>query len=234
VGILLWLGWHCLLRPGELADLLSNDIHLDLGGGETASYRNTGVTVIRKPKTRKVAARRQHVLIEDPALMWILRIFLGLLGPFERLWPFHQATFSKRLESILIFLECKGAFPAAGLRAGGATHFFLTFRNVQYLRLRGRWVVMKSLEHYIQECLSFLNEMKLTPGARVKIAQMSSALQPVIIDWAYRAMAHSKLPPAMPAIAIAHRETKQDTARRGRRSSMRKPSTKRGQSAPAS
>ena len=150
VGALVWLGFHCILRPGELCELRKTDLRLDLGGGSTASYRGVGVCVINKPKTRKTAARRQHVLIEDKALMWFLSLFLGLLRPLEKIWPFSPATFSKRLERILEFLKCVGAFPAAGLRAGGATHHFLTFRDVQLLRLRGRWVVLKSLEHYVR------------------------------------------------------------------------------------
>ena len=135
---------------------------------------------MNKPKTRKTAARRQHVLIEDKALMWFLSLVLGLLSPLEKIWPSSPAPFSERLERILEFLECAGAFPAAGLRAGGATHHFLTFRDVQLLRLRGRWVVLKSLEHYVQECWCFLNEMKLTEEAKVMIKQFSSWLPAVV------------------------------------------------------
>jgi hypothetical protein len=208
---------------------------MDLGGGQTASYRGTGVCVIRKPKTRKVAARRQHVLIEDPALMWALSILLGLLGSFERLWPFHQATFSKRLDSVLTFLGCKGAFPAAGLRAGGATHFFLSFRNIGYLRLRGRWAVMKSLEHYVQECMAFLNETKLSAAARDKIQQMSAAMRPLLIDWGRRALAAQKGPvPARLMIRLPPQEEEEKkTTRRGRRSRSQNTAKRRGRSAPA-
>ena len=136
--------------------------------------------VINKPKTRKTAARRQHVLIEDRALMWFLGLFLSLLSPLEKIWPFSPATFSKRLEAVLKFLKCVGAFPAAGLRAGGATHHFLTFKNVGYLRLRGRWVVLKSLVHYVLECMSFLNEMRLTEEAKKLIGQFAAWVPAVI------------------------------------------------------
>ena len=112
--------------------------------------------------------------------MWFLSLFLGLLSPLEKIWPFSQATFSKRLEKVLAFLKCVGAFPAAGLRAGGATHHFLTFKDVQLLRLRGRWVVLKSLEHYVQECMSFLNELKLTEESKVAIRQFSAWLPAVV------------------------------------------------------
>ena len=54
------------------------------------------------------------MLIEDKALMWFLGLYLTLISPLEKIWPFSQATFSKRLESILKFLTCVGAFPAAG------------------------------------------------------------------------------------------------------------------------
>ena len=160
------------------------------------------------------------MLIEDKALMWFLGLYLTLISPLEKIWPFSQATFSKRLESILKFLKCAGAFPAAGLRAGGATHHFLTFRNVGYLRLRGRWVVLKSLEHYVQECMSFLNEMRLTEDAKKLIEQFSAWL-PAVIRAKGRSLAGfaRQVPKPMPlaGLPVDEKPQKRPATGRGRR-----------------
>ena len=44
--------------------------------------------------------------------------------------------------------------------------------------MRGRWVVLKSLGHYVQECMSFLNEMRLTEEAKKLLAANLAAAIP--------------------------------------------------------
>ncbi len=109
--------------------------------------------MILKPKTRKIGARRQHVMIEDRLLLRALKCFLRTLSARERIWPFSLATFGRRLERILEALGCPGAFTPGGLRAGGATHFWMIYRDQGSVRLRGRWMSVRSLEHYLQECI---------------------------------------------------------------------------------
>ena len=118
--------------------------------------RSKRKSVVRKPKTRKVGPRRQHVLIKDRLLLRVLRAFLSFLLPGEKVWPFELATFGRRLERILKTLGAVGAFTPGGLRAGGATHYWMVFRNQGLVSLRGRWLATRSLEHYLQECASFL------------------------------------------------------------------------------
>ena len=69
-------------------------------------FRRLGVLILQKPKTRKVGARKQHVLIEEAPLLTVLALFLSLLEAGEALWPFTQATFANRLAAVLDFLGC--------------------------------------------------------------------------------------------------------------------------------
>ena len=50
----------------------------------------------------------------------------------------------------------------ASLRAGGATHKFTTGQlDLGQLKFRGRWTVMSTLEHYVQECSATLVMLRL-------------------------------------------------------------------------
>ena len=80
-------------------------------------------------------------------------------------------------------------------------HHFLCFRNVGYLRLRGRWVIQKSLEHYVQECMAFLNELRLSQQARGLVKSFGEALQPLVLDWVRRARSAQR-----PSLQTGHEE----------------------------
>lgn len=67
---------------------------------------------------------------------------LGLLCPFS------SAALNRRLRALIgrSAPACRG-FKAGGLRAGGATHSLRAGRSVEWLRQRGRWRVLQSLDH---------------------------------------------------------------------------------------
>ena len=137
-ALCMWLGFVCLLRPGEICGLKKEDIRFYTGQFRALGFRRIGVVVIHKPKTRKVGARKQHVRIEEAPLLKVLALFLARLALGELLWPFSQAPMANRLAAVLAFLGCPEFFPLAGLRAGGATHMWTMFRRFELLRLKGR------------------------------------------------------------------------------------------------
>ena len=56
-----------------------------------------------------------------------------------------------------------------------ATHHWVTFRNFGWLRLKGRWLVARSLEHYVQECTTFLHATRLSRNCREKVEIFANA-----------------------------------------------------------
>ena len=55
---------------------------------------------------------------------------------------------------------------------------------IDRLKFKGRWRSLASLEHYIQECLTFLGERKLRGEVRARIALLSQGVQVFWRRWA--------------------------------------------------
>ena len=69
MGLTIRLAFHCLLRPGEAVALRKKDIRFTRSWGSRA---RVAVIIILEPKTRRRAARTQHVLAEEPVLVRVL------------------------------------------------------------------------------------------------------------------------------------------------------------------
>ena len=48
------------------------------------------------------------------------------------------------------------SFTPGGLRAGGTTHMFIFGTEVARLRMLGRWKIMETFDHYVQEAAAAL------------------------------------------------------------------------------
>jgi hypothetical protein len=158
VALVVLLAFHLLLRPAEALGLRWRDIHL-WSELEARRYGCTfGLVAIRQPKTRRMVghAPHQHVLIEDAGLADLLTWILSCV-PLHKQWgKVYQgrsmATFSTSFKRAAASLGAGELHVTpAGLRGGGATDHFLTNRDVDGLRRRGRWTNAKTLERYVQE-----------------------------------------------------------------------------------
>ena len=145
------LGFHGMLRPGELLNLCASDFVLPIQGLSQvwALYLR-----IRHPKMRRISARREHVRIDDPIIIKFAQDFLvgwlaeqplfcsGKAGIFARYW-FHLCSFFG-----ISLASGPGLTPAA-LRAGGATYFYRLTDSAEWVRYRGRWASQRMLEIYL-------------------------------------------------------------------------------------
>ena len=171
MGLTIWLAFHCLLRPGEAIALRKKDIRFTRTWGSRA---RVAVVVILEPKTRRRAARTQHVLAEEPILVRVLENYLRGLQPEGRLFPLSEATFGKRFDQILTALGIQRAFTPAGLHAGGATEERLRLRDCSTLRLRGRWMIPGTLEHYVQGAAAALNMAQVSTQQLIFLEAMAA------------------------------------------------------------
>ena len=172
----LWLEYHCLLRPGEGCALLWVDLSLpeDLDGFMSCW---AGVVGIRKPKTRRIAARRQMVLITDPWLIWWLRGLREVFSvvPTDPLFSYGPSVSNTRIKRPLkaVGVEAR-LFTAGGLRAGGATRMLRAGASPEWLLHRGRWESFLSLRRYLQECGAVLAEQSMPFQVRVLLTRLAS------------------------------------------------------------
>ena len=129
---------------------------------------------------RRIAARREHVRVEDPLVLTVFENWFRGVHPDERLFP-TTASYMRLLHDKLVTwlgISCAdgtGITPASH-RAGGATHMFLDSDSVEKVRWHGRWSCTSwTLEVYIQEvaALTFLPD--LSAEARARIVYMAQA-----------------------------------------------------------
>ena len=146
------VGFHGLLRPGEIFKLRFDDIGLptDMAiAGELVA-----VIMIHEPKNRLTYGRNQFVHVEDSvAIAWI-SWWKSLFSPGEFLFP-SKRVLRVLFRDVLAELSLDSvAYTFAGLRAGGATSHFRTHRDIVSLQYLGRWQSLRTISHYLQEAMS--------------------------------------------------------------------------------
>ena len=159
VAILVRVGFHCLLRPGEICKLIVEDLHFP----QTSWDSETCVVRLRDPKNRSSLGRFQFALIRDVAIVRWLRWYTEGCDAQTKLWPGSPAKFGKAFKHLLcrLGLERLG-FTAGSMRPGGATKAFVEGMSIANLKYLGRWRVEHSLETYIQEAMCQLTSSRLT------------------------------------------------------------------------
>ena len=172
------LCFHCVCRPDEVMSARWRHIRRTAMATSADYPQLVGVLAIERPKMRRAPhSRHQFASIECEALMDFLCWLKSGLSPAEgaeRLWPGSAADFSRRFAAALQLRELAHiGFTPAGLRAGGATHHFLTFQDVPRIRRRGRWLQERTLEHYLQEGVYALQLEDFQPQVHQRLVALA-------------------------------------------------------------
>ena len=164
---LMFLG---MLRPAEWFNLDVRDI---LTQATLLADSPVLFLRIRAPKMRWLSARREFVRVDDMCFTAFVEALLPFLAPGP-LWPLRPLDFRRRLDALFRELRVPGLTPAS-LRAGGATHLFMTTQDMEPVRWKGRWQSLRTVEHYVQEihCISVLQNM--SPTLRDRLAAFAAA-----------------------------------------------------------
>ena len=121
IGIILW--FYELLRPGEISNLRREDVRtpFDL----VASSLDVLIVVINNPKTRRRAARTQHVAIKKRIVLTIFAAFLPFFAPTEFLFPSYDQM--RRFATLLLNRLGLGSmhYTLGGLRGGGGQQIYI-------------------------------------------------------------------------------------------------------------
>ena len=133
-----WLGFVCLLRPGELLNLTCGDISLPEGDQNEAESLGA-VVVVRQPKTRRVW-REQFVTCKDPALVRWLKWWLADSKPSSSFLGLSRYLLGRHFSHTLTLLGLADIHYTLGsLRSGGSTDHFQRNHNLGELQFLGRW-----------------------------------------------------------------------------------------------
>jgi hypothetical protein len=165
------VSWLAALRPGEACALLSTDLFVD-----TASC----FVVIRRPKTRRKAARVQYVRIWEAAFTRLAEAIADASAGQGgvRLVPYSRETWRSRIAMLLRQLGVPAGRPVgytpASFRSGRATQMY-TFWEAHGLaagdqtRRLLRHTDLKNTDRYIQEVTSATQRLPADVAARVAL-----------------------------------------------------------------
>ena len=183
--VLVRVGFHGLLRPGEIANLVAGDVRLPLSpaNGEAA------VIAIRSPKTRFHYGRKQFALITDVGTVAYLRWLVADLPPHVKLWPSDANRFRSLFASVLRKAGLANLpITPASLRAGGATDMIVRQVDIGRLKFLGRWKSQGTLDSYVQEAVAQLVALHLDDCQRSIITTALAASEhcwqtPPVLPW---------------------------------------------------
>ncbi len=150
MAICIWVAFHCLLRTGEMIQLLRQDVHIadDLSKGVV----NLGVT-----KSGARLGTKESVTILDKRLLPILMVYLSRLKQGDKLLQRTQAEFRNKFAQGLRALHIEEwEFKPYSLRRGGATAHFLENGTLSSTTVRGRWGNARTARVYINEAAAVM------------------------------------------------------------------------------
>ena len=159
------LGFHALLRTGELLSLRAADILL---GADAAIVR------LRSTKTSARFAADDAVSLTDGIVLELVR-HLCLLRQEDRceqlpLWNGTAQSFRVRFQKLCeIYGLSQHGFRPYSLRRGGATALFQNSGSMESVLNRGRWQSGRVARIYIQDALSYLPSLRPTLATRRKL-----------------------------------------------------------------
>ena len=169
LGVLVGLGFHCLLRTGELLTLSLDDIWL----GSSRAVVNLRVT-----KTSQRSGSYEAVTVSDRAVIKLLETLLFVrqakLCP-GTIWLGSHQSFRIAFRHLCksFHLQAQGFHPYS-LRRGGGTFLLQQGVALEHILLRGRWQSMKAARVYLQDGMATLADIKLSSQSLALVANYNS------------------------------------------------------------
>ena len=146
------LGFHALLRPGEILSLRRRDLILPR---DLLTMTPLAYVRILNSKTRRFL-QRQRAKVSDACTVHYLS---SLFGDFPHAAPLFDCSpnvFRRRWNLVFERLgvpttEGDQGITPKSLRGSGATWLYQVTEDVERIQWRGRWQQRRTLEHYLQE-----------------------------------------------------------------------------------
>ena len=168
-AVCLTVAFYGMLRTGELLQLTWNqvlvgahDVVLQLGFTKTGLRR----------------AVDENVVILNPQACLLIKtqqdIICRLERRGERLWPDTSQKFREKFRSLIRFFQLSERFKPYSLRRGGATADFRAHGSMERTLMRGRWGSTGAARNYVQEGLSALTKLQISPHTATLLKQHAS------------------------------------------------------------
>eukprot|EP00438_Fugacium_kawagutii_P033223 Skav231044 [mRNA] locus=scaffold446:243817:254709:+ [translate_table: standard] len=132
-GVLLAVGFHGLLRTGELLSLQFQDIEFT---------SQCGVISLKSSKSGLRTGAEEAIAVRDPLTLQLLHTLRAIRSPSagDKLWPHSGQSFRNTFQRYLQMFQLEGlAFKPYSLRRGGATFLLQCGLPMETILVRGRW-----------------------------------------------------------------------------------------------
>jgi integrase len=146
----LLIGFHCYLRHSDIRGLRVKDVAFNGDPRVLVPKKNQALLFLKKFYNK--GGRDQHVMVDRPLFVDILKEATRGRSAQERLFPTHNYRLLKLFKWAQLELGWDYLFDIHSLRhAGPADDFLSGRREVERIRMRGRWSNPKITERYLQE-----------------------------------------------------------------------------------
>lgn len=192
------MAWAGLLRIGEATAATRADLILPI---DSAPGMNFGLLRIRLPKTRGLAARHQAARLDPQDLLELLTSVYADYPKDKLLWPYSASTLRKRLNALQAALGLattraanQTPYDLGSFRPGGATFYLHLFEDTEFVRRRGRWMSVRSMEIYLQEVATATFQQRLSETSKDRIRQLCLHFPRILVQSRWYLKSH--IPPA--------------------------------------
>lgn len=167
LATLVALGFHGLLRTGELLGLRFGDIEFN---------QSCGVVSLQQSKTGHRTGSQEAIAVRDSLTLQLLSTMVAIRHPCagDLLWPHSGQSFRSGFRALCDYFQVAGLhFKPYSLRRGGATYLLQQNVALESILVRRRWRSLQVARLYLQDGMAQI------PGLRSSAGQ-----QRVISAWA--------------------------------------------------
>ena len=160
---LLAIGFHALLRTGELVAIQFQDVEF---------ADSCGVITLRSSKSGLRHGTEEAVALRDPLTLQLLEALFSVrpFCPGDRLWPHSPQSFRTSFRNSLQYFHLEDfSFKPYSLRRGGATYLLQQGVPLDCILLRGRWHSLSVARLYLEDGMAQLPAIRIPLSDRPKL-----------------------------------------------------------------
>ena len=163
MAALISLGFHALLRTGELLALQFRDLEIS---------PECGIVSLKCSKSGLRAGAQEAVALGDPLCLQILDTLICTSRPSPgKLWPHSAQAFRLAFKKLVSFFRSSSyQLKPYSLRGGGATYLLQEGLAMEAVLLPGRWKSIAVGRLYLEDGLDQVPSLRFSPADREHVA----------------------------------------------------------------
>ena len=179
LGLLLLLGFHCILRTAEMYSVRVGDFEFD-------KSLQRGVLTLRESKSGTRYNMVESVTIDDANLVVLWSALLADVPRGELVYPEGAHSFRRCFDQLVsdVGLPFSLYYKPYSIRRGAATADFLSHGLLSRTCVRGRWANERTCRIYVNEASSTLSHLRFSSSTtrlmakyrKVAISSLASSL----------------------------------------------------------